>query len=59
GDRAEMEAVAGAAPRLLGRAAARAAVADRAAGEPEPFDRREGEARLAELLAAAPGGALV
>jgi beta-N-acetylhexosaminidase len=53
GDMGEMQAIAGAAPELRGRARRRAAAAlGRIAHAPEPFDPVEGRARLDAALAA-------
>jgi beta-N-acetylhexosaminidase len=49
GDRAAMEAVAEAAPRLTGAALARARTAEAARGAPQPFDPAAADAALAAL----------
>jgi beta-N-acetylhexosaminidase len=49
GDRAAMEAVAEAAPRMTGEALARARAAEAARGMPQPFDPVAADAALAAL----------
>jgi beta-N-acetylhexosaminidase len=51
GDPGAMRAIAAAAPRLTGRALARARAAEAARGAPEPFDVAAAEAELATLAA--------
>jgi beta-N-acetylhexosaminidase len=53
GDRAEMEAVVGATPRLAGPSLVRALMAEAARGQPEDFDPIAASARLDTLLAGA------
>lgn len=51
GDRAEMEAVVGATPRLAGASLVRAMIAEAARGRPDDFDPAAAQARLDTLLA--------